>query len=76
LQKLAKEDDAAEVVGVVGGERDELVADGHDADGGAGTRRAADGMVEACDVLCGSGGMFGSVEEAVAELLPWFGVWF
>ena len=76
MQKLAKKDDASEVVGVVGGERDELVAYGHGADGSAGTGGAADGMVETGDVLCGSGGMFGSVEEAVAELFPWLGVWF
>jgi hypothetical protein len=72
LKELAKKDDAAEVVGVVGGERDELVVHGHDAGGRAGTGGAADGMVESEGVLCGSGGMFGSVEEAVAELFPWF----
>ena len=36
LEELAKKDDAAEVVGVVGGERDELVAHGHDSCGSAG----------------------------------------
>ena len=68
--ELAKKDDAAEVVGVVGGERDELVAHGHDAGGSAGTGWAADGMVEASGVLSGSGGLLGSVEEALAELFP------
>jgi hypothetical protein len=29
-------------------------------------------MVEARGVLCGCGGLLGSVEEAVAELFPWF----
>ena len=70
MQKLAKEDDAAEVVGVVGGERDELVVHGHDAGGSTATRRAADGMVEAGGVLCGRGGLVGAVEEAMAQLYP------
>ena len=70
LKELAKQDDAAEVVGVVGGERDELVAHGHDAGWSAGTGWAADEMVEARGVLGGCGGLFGSVEEAVAELFP------
>jgi len=61
------------VVGVVGGERDELVAHGHDAGGSAGSGWAADGMVEMEGVrvvLGGSGGLLGSVEEALAELFP------
>jgi hypothetical protein len=45
LEELAKKDDAAEVVGVVGGERDELVAYRHDAGGSARGGWAADGMV-------------------------------
>src|SRR6266550_7184036 len=72
LKELAKKDDAAEVIGVVGGERDELVAHGHDAGGSAGPGWTADGMIEALGVLGGSGGLLGSVKEAVAELLPWF----
>ncbi len=36
-KQLTQQNDAAEVIGVVGGERDELVADGHGADGMAGT---------------------------------------
>jgi hypothetical protein len=72
LEELAEKDDAAEVVGVVGGEGDELVAHRHDAGGNAGTRWAADGVVEAEGVLGGCGGLFGSVEEALAESLPWF----
>jgi hypothetical protein len=58
------------VVGVVGGERDELVAHGHAAGGNAGTGWAADGIVKAGGVLCGGGGLLGALEEAVAELLP------
>jgi hypothetical protein len=72
LEELAEKDDAAEVVGVVGGEREELVAHGHDAGGSARTGGAADGMVEAEGVLSGCGGLLGSVEEAVAELFPRF----
>ena len=69
---MAKKNDAAEVVGVVSGERDELVAHGHDAGGSAEAGRAADGMIEALGVLGGCGGLFGSVEEAMAELFPGF----
>jgi hypothetical protein len=76
LEELAKKDDAAEVVGVVGGERDELVAHGHDADGSAGAGWAADRMVETAGVLGGSGGLFGSEEKTSAELFPYFFVRF
>ena len=51
LEELAEKDDAAEMVGVVGGERDELVAHGHDAGGCAGAGWAADGMVEALGAI-------------------------
>ena len=70
---MAEEDDAAEVVGVVGGERDELVANGHGACGGVGARRAADGVVEVGCVLSCCCGLLGSAEEALAELGPGFG---
>ena len=73
MEELAEEDDAAEVVGVVGGERDELVAYGHDAGGGVRARGAADGVVEVCGVLSCGCGLFGSVEKALAELGPGFG---
>ena len=33
VQELTKQDDAAEMIGVVGGEGDELIAHGHDAGG-------------------------------------------
>ena len=72
LEELAEKDDAAEMIGVVGGERDELVAHGHDAGGSAGPGWTADGMIEALGILGGCGGLFGSVEEALAELFPWF----
>jgi hypothetical protein len=67
---LTKQDDAAEVVGVVGGERDELITHGHDAGWRAGAGWATDGMVEAADVLSCCGGLLGSVEEALEKLWP------
>ena len=75
MKELAKNDDAAEVVGVVGGEADELVAHGHGAGGNAGAGWALDGMVEAGGVLRGSGGLFSAVKEALAELFPRFLPW-
>lgn len=72
MHELAKNDDSTKVVGVVGGQRDELVAYGHDAGGSVRAGWAVYGMVEAGDVLrCGCG-LFSSVEEPVAELFPWF----
>jgi hypothetical protein len=73
VQELAKKNDSAEVVGVVGSEGDELVAHGHDANGDVGTRWASDGMVKACVVLCRRCCMRGFVEKAVAETVPGFG---
>src|ERR1700722_15386500 len=70
LKELAKNDEAAEVIGVVGGEAEELVAHGHDAGGSAGAGWAANGMVEASGVLRGCGCLLGAVEEAAAELFP------
>jgi hypothetical protein len=75
LKELAEKDDAAEVVGVVGGEGDELVLHGHDAGGSSGAGWTADGVVEVAGVLGGCGGLFGSLEEAPAEVLPWFFGW-
>jgi hypothetical protein len=43
---LAKQDDAAEVIGIVGRQALQLFADGHDADGIAWPRWAADGLFE------------------------------
>ena len=70
MKLLADEDDSSEVVGAVRGEGDELVADGHDAGGVTGARGATDGLVEAAGVAGDCGDLFGSAEEALADLLP------
>jgi PEP-CTERM motif-containing protein len=70
LKKLAKKNNAAQMIGVVRGERDELIAHGHGAGGSVGAGWASDEMVEAGGVLGGGGGLLGAVEEAVAELFP------
>jgi hypothetical protein len=72
---LAEKDDAAEMVGVVSGERDELVAYGHDANGSVGAGRAAHRVVEVSDVLRCGHCLIGSLEESLAEWFPWFCVW-
>jgi hypothetical protein len=70
--ELAEEDDASEVVGVVGGEAFELFADGHGSVGMAGRGWAEDGAVETGFVGCGGAGLLVVAEEALAELLPAF----
>ena len=47
MVKLAEEHNSSEVIGVVGGEAFELLANSHDARGLACGRGAADGLVKA-----------------------------
>lgn len=70
---MAEEDDAAEVVGVVGGEADELLFDGHGAGGQAGAAGALDVLLYAGLGVGDDGGLTDELEEAVAEVGPGFG---
>ena len=67
---LTEEDDAAEVIVIVGAEALELLADGHDADGLPGPRGAANRGVEAGGVGGFGGGLLGALEEADTKLVP------
>ncbi len=71
---MAEEDDAAEVVGVVGGEADELLFDGHGAGGFAGAAGALDAVLEVGGDLGEAGGVGDEDVETVAEPGPGFGV--
>ena len=61
------------MIGVVSCERDELIAHGHDANGIARARGAADGLVETSGFACGGAGLFACSEEAGAEVVEGFG---
>jgi hypothetical protein len=70
--KLAEEDDAAEVIGVVRGETLELLAYGHDANWLAGSGWAADGSIQVGFIGGDCGCLLSAGDEAFAELVPAF----
>ena len=70
---MAVLDNAAEVVGVVGGEADELLFYGHGAGGFAGAARALDMLLHAGLGVGDDGGLADQLEKAVAEVSPGFG---
>ena len=76
MKELPKKNDAAEMVGVVGGKADELVAHGHDAGGCSGAGWTTDGLVEAGALLRGCRCQLSTMEEALTKLFPRFGVGF
>ena len=73
MKKLAQKNNAAQVVGVVCGEGDELIAHWHDANGIARARGAADKLVETSGVASGGAGLFSCLEETSAEVVERFG---
>ena len=73
-EDLAEEDDAAEVVGIVGGEADELLFDGHGAGGFAGAAGTLDSMLKVGGDLGEAGGVGDEDLESVAERGPGFGL--
>src|SRR5580692_2190974 len=70
--QLAQENDAAEVVGVVGPQAFQLLANGHGARRQARARGADDRAIEAPDIGCGCRGLLTGGEETLAELVPGF----
>jgi hypothetical protein len=72
-EQLAEQDDAAQVVGVVGGEADELLLHCHGAGGFAGAARALYVLLHAGLGMGDDGGLADELEKAVAEVSPGFG---
>src|SRR5271168_4161284 len=69
---LPHQDDASEMIGVVGGQALELLANGHRSHWRAGRTRAADYAVEYFRITRGGSRSFNSGQESMAEVTPAF----